>query len=184
MPFLKTRRQIIIALVTLTVLITAIALFLTIKNKPFIPSQPAKISSDLKKGLYKCPSTKDFCKNGKDIIKDKTYAGFGADVATGSAVLASFDGIATGLTITLPKEFKSEKLNLIYLDSKQNNTRATYYFKGSPINFNEKSVKEGQVLGKVEERMNFYNTFLLFTIIKGDPSKGEKIRLTSQNFIN
>ena len=72
---------------------------------------------------------------------------------------------------------------MIYLDNKQNNIRATYYFKGEPINFNEMDIKEGATLGIIQDRMQYYGTALLFTIIKGDPQKDEKTRLTAKDFI-
>ncbi len=186
MPILETRRQKIIALIIILVAIPIVLSFLKLtKNKPTTTtqiSQPPKLTSDLKKGIYKCPSIKQFCQTGRDIIKDNSYAGFG-NFATGSAVLAAFDGVATGLTITLPSQFKSEKLNVIYLDNKENNIRAVYYFKGNPINFNNMMVKEGADLGVIGDKMQYFDTSLLFTIIKGDVQKGEKIRLTAKDFL-
>lgn len=170
---------VIVVVVALPILL---AIFLTKINRP-TPKTPTKLSSDLKKGIYKCPSVKEFCLEGRDIIKDKTYVGFGGDVASGSAILASFDGKVTGFSMTLPPQFQSEKLNVIYLDNQENNIRATYYFKGAPINFNEIDTKEGATLGIIKDRMQYYDTFLLFTIVKGDPQKDEKIRLTSKDFI-
>lgn len=183
MPFFQNRRRLIIALVVIVVILPILlAILLTKGNRP-TSKTPAKLSSDLKKGIYKCPSVKEFCLEGRDIIKDKTYAGFGENLATGSAILASFDGKVTGLTITLPPQFQSEKLNVIYLDNTENNIRATYYFKGAPINFNEVDTKEGATLGIIEDKMQYYDTFLLFTIIRGDPQKDERIRLTAKDFI-
>lgn len=185
MPFFQNRRNLAVAVIIvitlpfiLGFLISKYGLLIKQQTAPTTPPLP-----DLTKGIYKCPATKQFCEEGKDIIKDKTYAGFGGEVATGSAVLAAFDGIATGLTITLPPQFKSEKLNVIYLDNGENNIRATYYFKGQPINFNEVETKEGATLGIIEDRMQYYDTALLFTIIKGDPQKDEKIRLNPKDFI-
>lgn len=183
MPFFQNRRRIIIALVVIVIVLPILlAIFLT-KMKYPTQTTPTKLSSDLKKGIYKCPSVKEFCLEGRDIIKDKTYVGFGGNLATGSAILASFDGKVTGLTITLPPQFNSEKLNVIYLDNTENNIRATYYFKGQPINFNGVETKEGATLGIIEDRMQYYDTALLFTIIKGDPQKDEKTRLTAKDFI-
>lgn len=183
-PFLQNRRKIIIASIVLVAILALLFTILAIKNSPQNqPVQTEKISSDLQKGIYKCPVSRQFCNSGKDILRDKTYAGFGIDLATGSAVLASFDGSITGLTITLPPQFKSEKLNIIYLDNKENNIRATYYFKGEPLNYNQLPVKEGAILGKIEAKMQYFNTFLLFSITKGEIEKGEKIKLTTDNFI-
>lgn len=183
MPFFQDRRRIIMVLVIVVVILPILLAILPMKISRPTPKTPPKLSSDLKKGIYKCPSVKEFCLEGGDIIKDKTYAGFGEDLATGSAILASFDGKVTGLTITLPPQFNNEKLNVIYLDNTENNVRATYYFKGAPINFNEVETKEGATLGIIEDRMQYYDTALLFTIIKGDPQKDEKIRLTAKDFI-
>lgn len=192
MPFLQNRRNLIIVAVVVIILPIVVGLSLS-KHGP--GKQTAQITPplpDLTKGIYKCPSSKEFCEGGKDIIKDKTYAGFGGDVATGSAVLAAFDGKVTGLTITLPPQFNSEKLNIIYLDNKQSlgsndpkeeNIRATYYFKGEEINFNELDAKIGANLGTVGGRMLYYDTSLLFTITKGDLQTGEKIRLTAKDFL-
>lgn len=183
-PFLQNRRKIIITSIVLVAILALLFTILAIKKRPQDqPVQTEKISSDLQRGIYKCPALQQFCKSGKDILKDKTYAGFGLDIATGSAVLASFDGSITGSIITLPTQFKNEQLNVIYLDNREHNIRATYYFKGEPLNYNQLPVKEGAILGKIEDKMQYFDTFLLFSITKGEIEKGEKIKLTTDNFI-
>lgn len=181
MPFLQNKRQIIVGLILLILAIVALAAFITFKKTSI---QPQKLLTvDLKKGIYKCPATKKFCETGKNIFIGDSYAGFGGEAATGSAVLASFDGLATGLTITLPTQFKSEKLNVIYLDNKEHNLTATYYFKGESLNFNNIAVKEGMNIGKIGGKMDYYNTFLLFTITNGTALDGDEIRVTAKDFI-
>lgn len=177
MPFLQNRRQIFVGLILIALATVAAAAFITFKKPTLQPQK--QLTVDLKKGIYKCPATKKFCENGKNIFKDASYAGFGEEVATGSAVLASFDGLATGLTITLSAQFNNEKINVIYLDNEQEKIRATYYFKGEPLNFNNIAVKEGTSIGKVEGKMDYYNTFLLFVITKQDI----QIEVSPQNFI-
>lgn len=184
MPFLTNRRNLAVAAVIVITLPFVLG-FLISKYGPGKQQTAQTIPplSELTKGIYKCPSVKEFCEGGRDIIKDKTYAGFGGDVATGSAVLAAFDGKVTGLTITLPPQFNSEKLNVIYLDNKENNIRATYYFKGEPINFNELDAKMGANLGIVGGKILYYDASLLFIITKGDVQTGEKIRVSAKDFI-
>ncbi len=177
MPFLQNKRQIIIGLILIVVSILALAAFLTFK-KPS-PQVEKPLTVDLKKGIYRCPAAKLFCEGGKNIFKDASFVGFGGTVATGSAVLASFDGLATGQTLTLPAQFNNEKLNVIYLDNQENNLKATYYFKGESLNFNNIAVKEDTSLGKIEGKMDYYNTFLIFTITKDNI----QIDLSPQNFI-
>ncbi len=181
MPSLN-KRQIALILIFIIAAIVAVAALITFKNKP--TTTPPKFTADLKKGIYKCPTNISFCQNGKNIIKGTNYEGFGGEVATGSAILASFDGLATGTTITLPDQFKDEKLNVIYLDNKENNIRATYYFKGESINFNNIPVKMGTNFGKTGDKMLYFNTFLLFSITKGDIQKGEKVMLSPKDFID
>src|SRR3989344_3474021 len=78
---------------------------------------------------YGCPSIDSFCKNGKDIIRDGAYIGFGANLASGSAILASFDGKLTSAITTLT-EAKNEKVVTYYLDNLKDNSRVIYMFKG------------------------------------------------------
>jgi len=131
--------------------------------------------------LYKCPSTSDFCQNGKDIEKDGRYLGFGATLKAPTDIFASFNGTLTSFTTILPPNLSKEKLNTVYVDNPEKNLRAIYYFIGE----SSKSgtvVKAGDKIGKIKGKISAYNVSLLFQIIKGDLVKGQLSRLTNKDF--
>lgn len=148
-----------------------------------LQSQKIKVvDPKLQAGPYKCPSISEFCQLGKQINKDGLIVGFGATIASGSPVLATFDGHVQSLETTLPKSLGGEKLTVVYLDNAQKYLRTIYYFKGTASK-NNVNVKEGEEIGKTGEDMNYYDGItLMIQIIKNDPQTGEKLKLTTQDF--
>lgn len=144
-----------------------------------VTSQP-NISTVLD-GQLPCPSIKEFCLNGQDVIKNGAYAGLGAKVASASAIYAVFDGDMTVVSSIYPPQLNREKIAAIYLDNKEKNLRAAYFFKGdAPV---AKKVKAGEIIGKTGgELVSYNNVSLLFQLIKGDPVKGERLQLSPQDF--
>lgn len=141
--------------------------------------------SSVKIDKLPCPTVPTFCSKGGGIIKDNKYIGFGAKVATNSAIFAAFDGEITTLSITL-SQFQNEKnevetIETIYLDNPDKTIRAIYQYKGQPSGL--KTVKKGQKIASVGDSIAYYdNISLLFALIKGDFIRGERVKLTSQDF--
>lgn len=151
------------------------------KNEP-------KSAPSSKIELYKCPSTPDFCQNGKDIEKDGRYLGFGAILKTPTDIFASFNGTITSFTTILPPKLNEqsssankEKLNTVYIDAPSKNLRAIYYFIGESSKSGTQ-VKTGDKIGKIKGKISAYNVSLLFQIIKGDLVKGQLSKLTNKDF--
>lgn len=179
MPDLKNRNLIVIIILAIAIVLAAayFSNFLNLRNifqqiNPAPSTQPA--------ALYLCPTAEVFCKEGKTITQNGTYLGFGGSVATGSAVLASFDGQLTPSFTTLPPDQKNEKLVTLSIDSKDKSFRAVYYYKGDWSA--QREVKRGEVIGRILDKIQAYDTSLIFQIIKGSPAKWETVRLNSADF--
>lgn len=192
-PILKDRKTLLIIILVLTAL--AVLIFniwqRSTRIGPNTPPPPPKAEIELPKSSVDpttikvdkldCPSIPTFCSRGQDINKDGQYLGFGAKVATNSAIFASFDGEITTINITLPPQFQNEKIETIYLDNPEKTIRAIYQYKGQPSGL--KTVKKGQNIASVGTPIAYYdNISLLFSLIKGDFIKGEKFKLTTQDF--
>ncbi len=152
----------------------------TNSQKP-IQIQAPKVSPkpvSLQQGPFTCPSTPDFCKSGADINQNGKYIGFGAKIATGSAIYASFDGDLTGLSSTLPNK---EKMIVLYIDNKDRGLRASYFFQGDKTP-EPKVVKAGNQIGTTGSVSSLYNASLVFSITKNDPVNGDKIKLKLTDF--
>ncbi len=173
MPYLTSNKRVLIGLFILLI----VAIPLLASKYTNISTLPPLISKATK---YQCPADKSFCEKGKDLIKDGTYLGLSGDLASKSAIIATFDGTITSSTTILPDNLKSEKLNTIYLDNTDKNLRAIYYFKGDSSA--SKIVRKGDQIGTVLNKIEAFNTSLIFQIIKGDPFKGEKLHLSSSDF--
>lgn len=129
-----------------------------------------------------CPSSPIFCAKGVNVFFDNKYYGFGGTLTPGDPVYAAFDGNVTTVNTIMPPALDSEKLNTIYLDNKEKGVRAVYYFKGQT--FVAPKVKKGDLMGTTQEKMNSFNTWLVFQVINGDPITGSKPILTSKDFEN
>ena len=174
MPFVLNRKLLILILLLILVPILSYK-YKDIQN--FFSKAPSPQVQQLA-----CPVNNNLCKNGQDLIQNGIYMGFSLDVPAGTPIMAALDGNTTVFKTILPKEQKSEKLVTIYLDSIDGKTRAVYFYKGewSP----EGSVKRGNLIGKSSEKIEAYNTSLLFQIIKGDIKSGIISHLTSLDFTN
>src|SRR3989344_3843969 len=165
MDFEKNRKKILFIVLGIIVLASIIGFFLSKLIKPQIPvnkvtSTPRPIavySLAGQKGPWSCPSIKEFCTSGKQVTQNEAYIGFGTNIASGSAIYASFDGTINGSTAYPPKNIKGEKTNIIYLDNKQKGIRMVYRFGGDPISIIEKSVKAGDYIGKTGPSIENYN---------------------------
>jgi len=154
-------------------------------KKPLTSGKPVQIetpklspkAASLQQGPFKCPSSADFCATGSDINQGK-YIGFGAKIASGSAIFASIDGDLTNLTSTLTN---GEKMTVLYIDNKDRGLRASYFFQGN-LSLDPKKVKSGDQIATVGGVLNSYNASLVFSITKNDPINGDKIKLTTRDF--
>lgn len=188
MPFPQNRRNLIIGAIFLFLILPIILSLLLSKysqnSQVQTKQKTATASAQLQIGPFTCPAGPDFCSRGQDVITDGTYSGFGAVLPKGNVLKAAFGGTIVLIPITLPTQFKSEKFNVVYLDNQTKDLRAVYYFKGEVNKAIEKvAVRAGDQIGKVGEPIAFYNNLsLVFQIIKGDPVKGEKLRLSSKDF--
>lgn len=198
MEFLKTKKFLIVAIILILLPFT---LSLIISNfdfgkifqkekvkeepqpKPVVISytpQPS-VAANLQSGPYNCPSTDDFCKNGKDIEKDGKYEGFGAAVPALSSVYAAFEGNISSLKGKLSPELGGEEIVIIYLDNKERGLRAVYTLKGQAPQ--PRIIKQGAAITRVGDKMQTYGgVSLIFKLIKGDPLLGEVVKLTSEDF--
>lgn len=196
MPFFQNRRNLIIAGIVLFLILPIILSLLSLwkgriglNQKKATSSAPVKIAIpstppskvDLKKDLLRCPATSDFCTNAKDVNQNNIYLGIGANIATGSAVYAAFDGNITALKAKLSSDLGGEEIIVIYLDNKEKGLRAVYTLKGQVPQ--AKSVRSGGTISKVGDRINVFGSSLIFKLIKGNPINGEVIKLTPANFI-
>lgn len=183
--FLKDKKIIVITLFLILPIILSLLLSKYSQKSQVQTNQKiATGSAQLQIGPFICPSVGDFCTKGQDVIKDGADSGFGAVLPKGSLIKAAFGGTATVVPLTLPEKFNSEKFNVVYLDNQTKDLRAVYYFKGEVNKAIEKvPVRAGDQIGKTGEPIAFYNNLsLVFQIIKGDPIKGERVKLTSKDF--
>ena len=197
MPFFQNRRNIII-IICLLILLPVLVSLLILKYEQFqkkhlqqittsspapvkiaIPSTPPS-KVDLKKDLLSCPSIPDFCANAKDVNQHDTYLGIGTNLAKGSPVYAAFDGELSSLSGKIASGSAQETITIIYLDNKDKGIRAVYTLKGQTPQ--PKTVKEGDTISKVGDKINLFGSSLLFKLIKGNPLNGEVIRLSVDNF--
>lgn len=195
MDFFKSKKLIfIVFLLILTPLIASLIITNFDKLlKNFQPPQPqgeVKIelpkveakSAELQKGPYTCPSVTDFCTKSQDIFKVDKYIGFGSKIATNSALVASFDGTISAVSSTLGEEFNSETIITLYLDDKNRGLRAVYYYNGD-VAPESKEVKAGDEIATTGDIMKYYNTSLVFALIKNDFISGTPEKLTSKDFV-
>lgn len=97
-----------------------------------------KYNQDLQKGPFTCPLASSFCKSA-----DYKENSFSANVAGGSAVFASFSGLAEGLLSFHPNDNKTqEEYYMIILSNKERGLMAYYSLKGKAVG--KKEVKEGE----------------------------------------
>lgn len=174
--YLKNLKNKPVVIIILIVIILPIILTLTgtVNLRPFIAKLKNITQGPTK---YFCPTEKVFCENGSDIIKDGQYLGFGAEVASGSAVLASFDGKLTPTRTTL----NQENLVILYLDSKDSSKRAIYIFKGDSSV--ERDVRKSETIGKIRGKTDSFNTSLIFQVLPEKNSSSQIIKLTPKDFV-
>lgn len=176
MDFLRKRENLLVIGLLVVTLPPIIALVITYGTSTKKESPP---QSSSQKG-YLCPTTKEFCQNGTDVTKN-SYLGFGINATANHPIYAVFDGEVTVSQTILPKDLGGETLQTIYIDNKQDNLRAVYLYIGQ--SFAPNSVQKGVIIGKMEKEIKSYNTWLIFQLIKGDPLKGEKVKLSSKDFM-
>lgn len=196
MPFYKNKFILLLSAAAVIIIISLLLSKYGFKKNIF--KQPVHVSTkqtkielprvnpkpaSLQKGPYACPTSRvSFCKEGKDIYKDNKYIGFGAKLATNSAILAAFNGDITIISATLPKEFNEEKYTIIYLDNKDKLLRGIYYFKGTAEAV--KSVAEGDAIATSVGQIAYYdNNSLVFALVKNDFIKDERVKLTTKDFV-
>lgn len=184
MPYLFFNKRFVILFLILIIAIPLLAfkyndLVKFISKKNDTPSSTTNLTLNVP---LECPSVKDFCENGKDLITKENYLGFANNLASGSAILASFDGDLTSATTTLSPSQKNEKLITLYLDNPARNLRAVYFFKGEASS--SKKVTKGEKIGRSLSKIQAFNASLIFQLIKGDPITGEKLHLTPKDFTN
>lgn len=189
MDFEKNKKKIVLTITGIIILASIAGFFISKYTKSGIPvnkntaARPIKVySPEDQKGPYTCPSIKEFCVNGKQITQNGAYIGFGAKIASGSAIYASFDGTINGSTAYPPKNIKGEQTNTIYLDNKEKGLRMVYHFGGNPINIAEKQVKQGEEMAKSGPVIENYNVPLTVDVILGNPIDGNRLHLTPKDF--
>lgn len=148
----------------------------TVKKNSF-PSASLKIN---------CPSIKEFCQVGSGIIKDGKYIGWGAVLASGSAIFAAFDGVLSSTESTFPKEedgnITQKKFITAYLDNSELGLRGTYYFRGS-MTKSGKAAKGEQIGISNGKAIAIYdNKSLIFSLIVNYPKTNTPIILNKNNF--
>lgn len=192
--------EILIVIILLILLLGALNYFNILSLSKFFPSQkPQSISLELqptstvKKNSFpspglkiNCPSIKEFCQIGTGVIKDGKYIGWGAVLASGSAIFAAFDGDLSSESNTFPKEKDSQttqkKYITAYLDSSELGLRGTYYFRGS-ISISGKVAKGEQIGTSSGKVITIYdNKSLIFSLISGYPKTNTPIILNKNNF--
>lgn len=161
--------------------------YTTQPQSPFMPTsttqtpESTQTASEVLGDKMPCPTVSEFCQNGRDIIVDGVYAGFGGTPVAGSEIKAVVDGSLTAQASIFPPNLGREEIAAIYIDNKDKQERVAYYFKG--VVPAAKEVKKGEVIGTVGTQMTTYdNASLLFQLIKGDPIKGERVKITPQDF--
>lgn len=132
---------------------------------------------------FVCPSIKEFCQNGQDIVRNRQYIGFGGKTSSGSPIYAAFDGKVAFQTITLSKAQGGEIISHIFLDDDQQNLHALYLFKGGP-RVELTQAKAGQKLAEVGETINYYdNASLVFSLRRYlEQQQAEDIKITPESF--
>lgn len=97
-----------------------------------------RYDQNLQKGPFTCPLILSYCQSAN--YKDNTFS---TNVAGGSAVFASFSGLAEGLLSFHPNTDKTqEEYYMIVLTNKQRGLMAYYSLKGKAVG--KKEVKEGE----------------------------------------
>lgn len=144
--------------------------------------QPVPVSpkpETLQKGPYNCPSIPEFCQNAKPIERDGYEVGLGAQIPPDSPIFAAFDGELSTLTSYLNHENNKEQISTIYLDNAERGLRAVYHLSG-PAEASG-SAQAGTRIGTVRNRMVYYDSSLVFSMIRNYPSGGI-IKLSPQDF--
>jgi len=172
-PFLKPKFLIPLGLGVLIVLfIVGLVSQGRLKLKPEPSPAPQGLSP-----IFVCPTIKEFCENGQDIIRNGNYVGFGAKIASGSAIYAVFDGKITSQARTYEE---GDIITSLFLHNSETNTTAAYRFIGEGKSID--SVKAGQVIGQVGNQMDrFSRVNLLFSLVKySDDQQAEVIQFPQQ----
>lgn len=157
---------------------------ISIKIQPFSTTEKNKFPTTSFK-IY-CPSIKEFCQIGTGVIKDGKYIGWGAVLASGSAIFAAFNGDLSSESKTFPKEKDSQtaqkKFITAYLEDGKLGLRGTYYFRGS-ISKSGKVAKGEQIGTSSGKLITIYgNKSLIFSLISGSPKTNAPVILNKENF--
>lgn len=133
-----------------------------------------------------CPSVPEFCQAENGIVKDGNYIGFGSKLASGSAILAAFDGILSSTASTFQKEENGQTVEkqfvTAYLDNSEFELRAIYYFRGS-IPKSGKTAKGEQIGISNGKVITIYdNKSFIFSLIVGYPKTNTPTILNKENF--
>lgn len=167
----KLNKKILILFGLLVILLPAISL-----KYPELNNLLNKLTLQTSTSFF-CPSEERFCQEGRNITLKEQYLGFGAELAPNSPIYALLPGKTT-IFKTLLSTNMEEEVNTIYIDQKDG-TRAVYFFKGQV--FAPPEVKTGDLIGKVEQKINSFNASLVVQVIKAS-SKGKKTILTAKDF--
>lgn len=127
---------------------------------------------------FSCPSVKEFCERGSDVIIDGKYLGWGDKLSTGSAIFAAFDGeVSSSISTVSATTFRTA-----YLDNKGLGLRATYFLKGRIIKTG--AVKKAEQIATASGRtISIYDDkSLIFSVIKGFPATNSPSFLTKEDF--
>lgn len=170
-------------LIILAIILAPLVVVFILTGTNLIPTSKKPPQKLQVKGTFICPALKQFCQLGQTITGDEgQYLGFGAIIPAQSQIKAVFDGKVTKFTTFLPKSptAPKEDVQTIYLDNAQENLRAIYFFKGKLLSGD--NISKAQAIGISEDKINRFNTSLLFQIIKGDPAKNQPLILKSADF--
>lgn len=128
-----------------------------------------------------CPTTDSFCSQSTPVANAEfNIQGIGQTLPAGSPILAAFDGDILAVYSVLPEQYKNDRIATIYLDNKEKQLRAVYYYKGDLPTI--KKAKAGDTIAKTGTTMQLFNTSLIFELIQGDPLTGSPVVITQETF--
>lgn len=190
-PHFPSKKHLIYAVFIVVITIAIGLLIYLLRIQPSIKiseKNSVKTTSEpVSKTLYHCPAADSFCKNAKSVIIDhptgKIYFGLGGEVASGSSIIAAFDGTLIGIKV--PKSSTNpESYMTAILYSKELGLQAEYYFKGTIVD--KEKVKKGEVIATASGEISpsLYNKSLIFQLMKLNQDKGgNMVQLSASDFI-
>lgn len=147
-------------------------------------------SQTTQKDLFTCPSITQFCQDGKDILIDGNYIGFGDKLPQQSPIYAIINGELAVNKVTIATSsagLGKQEMTVATITNRKSSVRAAYYFLGEGIK--NKIVRKGETIGSINGKtMPLYNqSSLVFIYTKNDLGmgprlSGERVKLTKLNF--